>query len=88
MSDWRVVYKLQDIPVDGSRRVATPMGDIAVCRTADDRIIAVGGAAEEGQPCALAGDGGADAVRQFDVHVSDGVILLNMAGMGLTRLAT
>jgi len=87
MSDWRVVYKLQDIPVDGSRRVSTPMGDISVCRTVDDRIIAVGGADEEGRPCAVPGECGPGPVRQFDVHVADGVILLNMAGMGLTRLA-
>ncbi|TNE63824.1 MAG: hypothetical protein EP335_08460 [Alphaproteobacteria bacterium] len=97
MSDWRVVFNLRDIPVLGSRRVATPMGDIAVHRTADDRIYAVedSSQARQGDIQLVTADRKpspatemADTRRFFDVHVSDGVILLNMAGMGFEVLAS
>ena len=41
MSDWLEVGRIEDIPRLGARVVRTPRGDIAVFRTADDRIFAL-----------------------------------------------
>jgi nitrite reductase (NADH) small subunit len=41
MSDWKKLCALDDIPRLGSRVVASPGGDIAVFRTADDQVFAV-----------------------------------------------
>ena len=42
MSEWKVICRVDDIPVLGSRRVARPVGlDIAVFRTAEDKVFAL-----------------------------------------------
>lgn len=41
ISIWRVVGRLDDIPRLGSRVVTTPTIDIALFRTADDRVFAL-----------------------------------------------
>ena len=42
MTDWKFICRVQDIPVLGARRVARPQGaEVAVFRTADDRVFAV-----------------------------------------------
>lgn len=41
MSDWLDVGRVEDIPRLGARVVRTPYGDVAVFRTADDRIFAL-----------------------------------------------
>lgn len=41
MSDWIEVGKLNDIPKLGARVVNAPEGDIAVFRTADDKVFAL-----------------------------------------------
>ena len=42
MSEWKVICRVEDIPVLGSRRVARPVGlDIAVFRTAEDKVFAL-----------------------------------------------
>jgi nitrite reductase (NADH) small subunit len=41
MSDWKKLCALDEIPRLGSRVVASPGGDIAVFRTADDEVFAV-----------------------------------------------
>jgi len=42
MSEWKTVCQLEDIPVLGSRRVQRPLGpQVAVFRTADDRVFAL-----------------------------------------------
>ena len=42
MSDWKVICRVEDIPVLGSRRVARPKGmDVAVFRNARDEIFAL-----------------------------------------------
>jgi nitrite reductase (NADH) small subunit len=41
MSDWKKLCALDDIPRLGSRVVASPGGDIAIFRTADDQVFAV-----------------------------------------------
>ena len=42
MSDWKVICKVEDIPVLGSRRVARPQGmDVAVFRNDQDQVFAV-----------------------------------------------
>jgi nitrite reductase (NADH) small subunit len=42
MSEWKVICRVDDIPVLGSRRVARPRGmDVAVFRTADDKVFAL-----------------------------------------------
>ena len=38
MNGWQQICKLDDIPRLGSRVVASPQGDIAIFRTADDRV--------------------------------------------------
>ncbi len=38
---WTEVGAIQDIPLRGARRVATPNGDVAVFRTGDDLIFAL-----------------------------------------------
>ncbi|HEB80659.1 MAG TPA: nitrite reductase small subunit NirD [Chromatiales bacterium] len=40
-SNWIKVGRLGDIPAAGARVVRTPVGDIAVFRTTDDRIFAL-----------------------------------------------
>jgi nitrite reductase (NADH) small subunit len=39
--DWVEIGVLDDIPPRGARRVATPMGDIAIFRTAEDEVFAL-----------------------------------------------
>ncbi len=42
MSDWRTLCRVDDIPRLGARRVSRPAGaDVAVFRTADDRVFAL-----------------------------------------------
>lgn len=41
MNDWITVGKLEEIPRLGARVVATGSGDIAVFRTADDKVFAL-----------------------------------------------
>jgi len=41
MSDWMDIGTIDDIPRLGARVVRTPEGDIAVFRTADDRVFAL-----------------------------------------------
>jgi nitrite reductase (NADH) small subunit len=41
MSDWTEIGRLEDIPPQGSRTVATAFGNIAVFRTGEDRVFAV-----------------------------------------------
>jgi nitrite reductase (NADH) small subunit len=42
MSDWKVICRVEDIPVLGSRRVARPRGmDVAVFRNAQDQVFAL-----------------------------------------------
>ena len=41
MYDWHEIGALDDIPRLGSRVVQTPHGDVAVFRTADDRVFAL-----------------------------------------------
>ncbi len=42
MSDWKTICRVDDIPSLGARRVRRPAGgDVAVFRTADDRVFAL-----------------------------------------------
>ncbi len=42
MSDWKVICRVDEIPVLGSRRVARPVGiDVAVFRNTEDEVFAV-----------------------------------------------
>ena len=42
MSEWKLICRVEDIPVLGSRRVARPRGmDIAVFRNAQDNVFAL-----------------------------------------------
>ena len=42
MSEWKVICRVEDIPVLGSRRVARPQGmDVAVFRNDQDQVFAV-----------------------------------------------
>lgn len=41
MTDWIAIGKLSDIPRRGARCVTTPMGKIAVFRSADDQVFAI-----------------------------------------------
>ena len=41
MSHWTEIGRIEDIPPQGSRIVATTFGNIAVFRTVDDRLYAV-----------------------------------------------
>jgi nitrite reductase (NADH) small subunit len=41
MNDWKTLCALDDIPRLGSRVVKTANGDLAVFRTADDRVFAL-----------------------------------------------
>ncbi len=42
MDDWKTICRVDDIPVLGARRVRRPAGvDVAVFRTADDRVFAL-----------------------------------------------
>ena len=42
MNDWKVVCRVEDIPVLGARRVARPRGvDVAVFRNAEDQVFAL-----------------------------------------------
>ena len=42
MSDWKLICRVDDIPVLGSRRVTRPMGgDVAVFRNAEDQVFAL-----------------------------------------------
>lgn len=42
MNDWKVICRVEDIPVLGARRVARPRGvDVAVFRNAEDQVFAL-----------------------------------------------
>jgi nitrite reductase (NADH) small subunit len=41
MLDWIDIGQVEDVPLRGSRVIATPHGDIAVFKTADGRIFAL-----------------------------------------------
>ncbi len=41
MQGWIEVGSIADVPVRGSRLVSTPQGDIAIFKTADERIFAL-----------------------------------------------
>ncbi len=42
MSDWKVICRVDDIPVLGARRVARPVGvDVAVFRNAENQVFAL-----------------------------------------------
>jgi nitrite reductase (NADH) small subunit len=41
MSNWKTLCALEDIPRLGSRVVKTATGDLAIFRTADDRVFAL-----------------------------------------------
>jgi nitrite reductase (NADH) small subunit len=42
MNDWKVICRVEDIPVLGSRRVARPEGvDVAVFRNSEDQVFAL-----------------------------------------------
>lgn len=42
MNEWKAICRVDDIPVLGARRVRRPAGaDVAVFRTADDRVFAL-----------------------------------------------
>ncbi len=42
MSEWKVICRIDDIPVLGARRVARPVGvDVAVFRNADNEVFAL-----------------------------------------------
>lgn len=42
MNDWKVICRVEDIPVLGARRVARPVGpDVAVFRNAGDQVFAL-----------------------------------------------
>ncbi|MEP6504243.1 MAG: nitrite reductase small subunit NirD [Betaproteobacteria bacterium] len=42
MDDWKLICRIDDIPVLGARRVRRPVGDdVAIFRTADDRVFAL-----------------------------------------------
>ncbi|HSV81210.1 MAG TPA: nitrite reductase small subunit NirD [Ramlibacter sp.] len=42
MNEWKVICRVEDIPVLGSRRVARPQGvDVAVFRNAEDEVFAL-----------------------------------------------
>ena len=41
MSDWTPIGTLDDIPRQGARTVETPLGQVAVFRTADDEVFAL-----------------------------------------------
>ncbi|TRZ70497.1 MAG: nitrite reductase (NAD(P)H) small subunit [Rhodocyclaceae bacterium] len=41
MNDWKIICSLGDVPPQGSRVVKTAQGDIALFRTADDRVFAL-----------------------------------------------
>ena len=42
MNEWKVICRVEDIPVLGSRRVARPRGiDVAVFRNAEDEVFAL-----------------------------------------------
>ena len=42
MSDWKVICRVEDIPVLGARRIARPVGiEVAVFRTSKDEVFAL-----------------------------------------------
>jgi nitrite reductase (NADH) small subunit len=42
MNDWQTICRIDDIPVQGARRVRRPRGgEVAIFRTADDRVFAL-----------------------------------------------
>ena len=77
MSDWKLLCRLADIPRLGARRVAQPRGaDIAVFRTADDRVFALrdrcphkGGPLSEG---IVFGDRVACPLHNWTIGLADG----------------
>jgi nitrite reductase (NADH) small subunit len=74
---WTTICKVEDIPRLGSRRVARPgRADVAIFRTADDRIFALldrcphrGGPLSQG---IVAGDGVACPLHNWTINLADG----------------
>jgi nitrite reductase (NADH) small subunit len=77
MTTWTTICRVEDIPRLGSRRVARPgRTDVAVFRTADDRIFALldrcphkGGPLSQG---IVFGDGVACPLHNWTIGLSDG----------------
>jgi nitrite reductase (NADH) small subunit len=77
MSDWVTICRVDDIPVLGARRVARAAGaQVAVFRTADDRVFALldrcphrGGPLSQG---IVAGDGVACPLHNWTIGLADG----------------
>jgi nitrite reductase (NADH) small subunit len=77
MSDWTPICRVEDIPRLGSRRVARPgRTDVAVFRTADDRVFALldrcphkGGPLSQG---IVFGDGVACPLHNWTIGLGDG----------------
>jgi nitrite reductase (NADH) small subunit len=77
MSDWVTICRVEDIPVLGARRVARAGGpEVAVFRTADDRVFALldrcphrGGPLSQG---IVAGDGVTCPLHNWTIGLADG----------------
>ncbi len=77
MDDWTFICMLDDIPVLGARRVRRPAGaDVAVFRTADDRVFALldrcphkGGPLSQG---IVFGDHVACPLHNWSISLADG----------------
>jgi nitrite reductase (NADH) small subunit len=77
MNDWTVICRVDDIPRLGSRRVARERGaDVAVFRTADDRVFALldrcphkGGPLSQG---IVFGDAVACPLHNWTIGLADG----------------
>jgi nitrite reductase (NADH) small subunit len=75
--DWKLIGRVEDIPRLGARRVAREQGaDVAVFRTADDRVFALldrcphkGGPLSQG---IVAGDGVACPLHNWTIALADG----------------
>ena len=76
MSNWTKITPLEDIPKLGSRVVRSSKGDIAVFRTADDKVFALhdkcphkGGPLSQG---IVYGDKVACPLHSWKIHLADG----------------
>jgi nitrite reductase (NADH) small subunit len=77
MTTWTTICRVDDIPRLGARRVARPgRADVAIFRTADDRIFALldrcphkGGPLSQG---IVAGDGVACPLHNWTINLADG----------------